>query len=263
MFENLIRRQYSYVAVGVGVASAAGSIIAGASAKAKQKRELEKLKNPFYKIQDEFYQNRNIAAQQAQQGLPQSTMDYYTSESNRAFGSGIDALLKGGADSTAVTSLFDTYNKGIRDIGSESAMQQQKNIDRFMETNRELAGQKINQWTLNTKQPYEQKLAQINQNMAAADQNINQGIQTGLSAVGGLGKGLQYQKLLKAQTKGYGAMADYYNHLFGTMNRVAPVSGSVEAINQTAGQYPQVNTVLNANNPTFGTVQDQSEFYNE
>lgn len=168
------------------VAGAAQSISGGVNLK-KDKAELAALHRPFYKIQKEYEENRNIAASEAQGGLPSATKDFYTSESQRGLGAGVSALLQGGGDMDMVSSLFDKYNRNTAGLASEDAQAHQKNIQYFMGANKDLAGQKTTQFVVNELQPYENKLKELTQRVAADKANIWGGIQTAVGSASAAG----------------------------------------------------------------------------
>ena len=76
----------------MGIAAGVGQYIGAARDEKKAKAERSRLKTPFYKIQDEYFQNRNMAASAAQGGLPAATKDYLTSESERGLGTAIQGI---------------------------------------------------------------------------------------------------------------------------------------------------------------------------
>ena len=82
----------SWVAAGVasaGLTLSAVKWISGNSKEKKAKKAREALKSPFYDIQDEYYQNKNTAAQLAGGGLPDATKDYYTTQSEKGLSAAV------------------------------------------------------------------------------------------------------------------------------------------------------------------------------
>jgi len=147
--------------VGAQVAGTVKGVIDLFGAKKEEKKaraELSRLKQPFYKIQNEYYDNRNIAGELAGGGLPDSSKNYYTTEAQRGLGTGINAVTTAGGSPNDVNRLFDTYNNSINKVASEDAQMRVQNIQNFMNVNRELAGQKTTQWSLNEYAPYQRKL---------------------------------------------------------------------------------------------------------
>ena len=155
----------------------AGMAIYSAIQLKKDKAELSRLTPAFYKIQDEYFQNYNQAASDAQSGLTQGSKDYYTDEVSRGLGTGISGVLSAGGGPNDIAGLFDKYQRGIRGVAAEDSQKQLENIRYFMSTAKDLAGQKTIQWGVNEYQPYQNKLKELTQRIAADKQNIWGGIQ--------------------------------------------------------------------------------------
>lgn len=159
-----------------GIVNAGQSILSGSQLE-KDKAELARLEQPFYKIQDEYYGNVNQAAELAQGGLTQQSKDFYSDMASRGLGSSLSALTSLGGNPNAVASVFDAYNTGIRQLGAEDSERQIANIKYFQNTAKDLAGQKTTQWAINELKPYENKLKELTQRIAADKNNIWNGIQ--------------------------------------------------------------------------------------
>ncbi len=185
------------VAGGLGVLSGVAKSIFGGSQVKKANRELARLKTPFYKIQDEYYQNKNMAAQAAQGGLAQSAKDYYTTESQRGLGAGLNALTTGGGSPNDVSRLFDTYNRSISRVAAEDSAKRLENIRYFMDAQKDLAGQKTTQLTINEYQPYQNKLKELTQRKAAGQQNIYAGIDQAIGSAAATATSLTNYDLMK------------------------------------------------------------------
>lgn len=176
---------------GLNVIAGGAKSIFGANELKKTKQELAALHMPGYKIQDEYFQNRNIAGSLAQGGLTQGAKDYYTEEAGRGLGAGISATLQGGGGVNDISRLLDTYNRGIKNVAAEDAEKQMGNIKNYTDTLKDLAGQKTMQWAINEYQPYQNKLKELTQRRAAAYQNLFGGIGDVASSLGGAGTALQ------------------------------------------------------------------------
>lgn len=163
------------VGAGLGLVGGISKLFGGKSDYEKNKEELAKIKDPFYKIQNEYYQNRNLAASQAQQGLSQPEQDYYTTESQRGLGSSLNALTQTSSSPNYIADIFDQYNRGLQSTAAKSAELRRANIMNFYERNKDLAGQKTIQWSLNEQQPIQNKRALLSGNMINAKQNQTQG----------------------------------------------------------------------------------------
>jgi len=143
----------------------------------KEEAELAALKQPMYNIQNEYFQNKNQSEIGASYGTPQTTRDFLSKQRETGLSTSISGLLQGGAMPGDITKLFDSYDNSISTDAARSVEQQQKNIQMYMEMNKELAGQKTTQWAINEYQPYEQKLNELKSNIAIEKGNKQQALQ--------------------------------------------------------------------------------------
>lgn len=186
------------LSVGAPIAGAALGIAQyfGANKDIREAREeLNELDTPFYKIQDEYFQNKNMAGELAQGGLPAATKDYLASERDRAFGSSVSGISQTGGGPNDFAGLFDSYNRSLNQTAAQDAAAQVENIKYFAGANKDLAGQKTTQWALNEYQPYQNKLKELTQRIAAGKQNRMGGLQTAIGGVGAAGTALQNKGL--------------------------------------------------------------------
>lgn len=180
-------------AEGIGVAQ----FITGLKNEKKDDAALASLNRPFYKIQDEYIQNRNIGEGIAGQGMPSAQRNYLTQQSERGLGSSLDAILRGGGGVNDASLLLHQYNDQIGKIGAEDASQHLSNIQYFQKANADLAGQKNIQWSVNELQPYEAKLAELKKNRAIDEQNKWGGLTSAVGSMIGAGTANQNSALMK------------------------------------------------------------------
>lgn len=181
----------------LGVAAGVGQYIGAAREERRAKRDLGRLKQPFYKIQNEYFQNRNMAAELAQGGLPAATKDYLQQESDRGLGTAIGGIERTGGSPNDFADLFDSYNRSIKQTAAQDASAQVANIQNFMNVNKDLAGQRTTQWAINEYQPYQNKLKETTQRIAAAKQNKSNAIQGAIGSLGATGTALSNEGLMK------------------------------------------------------------------
>jgi hypothetical protein len=180
----------SWIAAGVasaGLTLSAVKWISGNSKEKKAKRERDRLAKPIYAIQDEYYQNRNLAGTMAQSGLPAASKDYYTNESQRGLSAGVKGILGSGGNPNDIQGLFEAYDNGIGKIGVADAEAQINNIKYYMGVNKDLAGQKTIQWAINKQQPYLNTLKELNAAQAAGEATKNQALSDAMSTVTSFG----------------------------------------------------------------------------
>jgi hypothetical protein len=171
--------------------------IAGMIQAKKARKELEGLEQPFYKIQGELFQNRDLAASQAQMGVPQATMDYMTSETQRGLGTSLSTIKQTGGSANNVTDLFAAYQRGIQQNAAMDAQQRVSNLGQFMTQNAEVAGQKTMQWTINEFQPFQNKVQMLQQRIAQGNQMIGGGASAALGGAASYGVATQNNDLMK------------------------------------------------------------------
>lgn len=182
----------------VGVGTSVYQGVSAANAKKKDEKAARELVKPFYQIQKEYYQNRDIAANLAEGGLPDSSKNYLTTEAQRGLGTGIAALENNGSTNpNDIARLADVFSNSINKTAATDAQMKIQNIENFMKYNTELAGQKTIKWSLNEDQPYKSRLKQLNQNIAVDKANINNAINTGVSAVSSYGVSRANANLMK------------------------------------------------------------------
>jgi len=157
---------------------------------------LAKLRDPFYTVKSEYEQNKNLAANAAQGGIPAAESDYLTGESGRGLSAGISGTLQSGGNPNDIAKLFSVYNNNIDRTAAESAQQHLKNIEYYKQSNTELAGQKNIQFGFNEVRPYERKYKQYTQDRNAAEQNAYNGANSIIGSASALGTGLQNNDLL-------------------------------------------------------------------
>lgn len=162
----------------------------------KNRRELRNLHDPFYKIQSEYYQNRNLAGNIAEGGMPSAEKDYMTGEMERGLGAGISGVLQSGGSPNDINKLLAGFNKSIDATGASDAEQHIKNIQYFQDANRDLAAQKNIQFGFNKVMPYQRKMAQLNQNIGNEETNAYNGVNQVIGSLGAFATSNQNNKLL-------------------------------------------------------------------
>lgn len=174
-------------------------IIGGDKAYKEAKAEQEALKRPFYDIQDEYTQNRNILANRAEQGLGSAAKDFATTQLEQGVGAGISAVQQAGGDPNVIAQILQGYNQSVNELAAQDAMMQTQNIGRFIEANKDLAGQKTIQQQINEFNPYYDKMAYTSQQMNIAKQNKTQGWNDFLGSISAAATAMSNDELQKAQ----------------------------------------------------------------
>lgn len=180
--------------------SALGKIGGGISQTLKGNKMARNNIRPEFSIEDEYFDNRDIAARAAQGGLTDSAMEFYSNQAARGVGAGIGATLQGGGGVNAINGLLDTYQQGALALSAKDSELQNNNIRYFIDQNAQLAKQKVQKWVLNEYEPFKDKAAAASQMKAAGAQNISTGLGEGVAALSNFSQAGNYADLLKGVT---------------------------------------------------------------
>lgn len=213
-------------------------IIGGDKAYKEAKAEQDALKRPFYDIQDEYTQNRNILANRAEQGLGSAAKDFATEQLEQGLGAGISAVQQAGGDPNMISQILAGYNAGVNELAAKDAMMQAEQIGRFIEANKDLAGQKTIQQQINEFNPYYDKMAYTSQQMQIGKANKAQGWNDFLGSISAAATAMSNDELQKAQI-------GYFNR-----QGVQPPTGT-----QPATAAPNLQTMPTANAPILYPIQ--------
>lgn len=185
----------------IGAAKGGLDIITGGSKYEKLKAEMDALATPFYKIQSEYTQNRDIAANRASRGMGAEQLDYLTNENQRGLGAGISALTQGGGGVNDLAKILDVYARTAERTAADDAALQTQNIAQFFAANKDLAGQKTIQWHENEYQPWANKQSLLAEQMNIAKKKKEEGFNSLLSGISGALTPFLNQDLNKAMTQ--------------------------------------------------------------
>lgn len=202
-----------------GILAGGAETISGAVNLKRDKAALSALHAPFFRVQDEYYQNKNITQSEAGQGYTSAAKDYLTSESQKGLGTSLSALTQSGASPNDISKLFGVFRNSINNTAAQDSEMQMKNIKYFMDANKDLAAQKTTQWAINEEKPYEQQLKQITERIAADKSNIWGGVGTALGSTSALGTSLSNNKLINklfGNKAAGGAVADPFQGMTAT-----------------------------------------------
>lgn len=186
----------------IGGISALGKIGTGigqlVSAKKKSKNNIR----PTFDIQQEYFDNRDIAANMAQQGFTQGALDFYGDQAARGLTTSVSATLQGGGGVNAVNNVLDTYQQGARAIAAKDSELQTQNIRYFIDRNADLASQKVQQWVLNKYEPFKDTAAAAAQERSSGFQNIGTGLGEGTAVASAFASSQMYNDLLRNPSAG-------------------------------------------------------------
>lgn len=228
-------RQLTWVSVGVAGVGVATSVYKGIKAHSAEKsaeREANSLQRPAYQIPSEYYENRNVAGQLAEQGLTSAEKQYAGEQRQEGLASSLSALKQTGGGPNDFAGLNKVFDDSLKSQSALDAQQHMQNINFFTKTNEEVAGQKGIQWGLNELQPYETKLKEIRDRRIAAKTNENNAVNEGIGSLSAAATGINsYFKTGGSTTP---KQPDYvnltpYNRTFGLQDTGGGGAGSPAA----------------------------------
>ena len=162
-------------------AAGVGQIIKGIG----QDNEAERLRNtprPQYSIQNEYYDNVDIASYLAQQGLTQESKNYYDNAANRGLSRATDVSLQTGGGINSFANIYDTYLQGQYKVAAEDSQLQTQNYQNLIQQNLNLAGQETMKWSINELEPYKDRMKAAAAAADASAKNIFGGINSVIGA---------------------------------------------------------------------------------
>ena len=170
--DSMPRLQRTFAIVGAGVGALAGGVsiyktLHSASQEKKDRAEASRLKQPFLKVQDDYIQNQNLAREQATGGIPIDTKNFIDSKREQGLSSTLSTLQKTGASPDEFARANQLFGDSLKSEASDDAMMHIENIKQLMSVNKDIAGQKTNQWTVNEYAPYESKLNGISEGIGS------------------------------------------------------------------------------------------------
>lgn len=168
-----------------------GTIIAGASllygayntfSQEKKADDLQKsLKNPIDQIPQEFYQNRELARQMAEIGMPSQQYNNNVNNINQNQATAISAAQKTNNPSSAIAAITRQSNQAKGKLDAEDAQARQNNQRYFIQENSQLGKRKDEQEQANVFDPYTRDFNQMQAYRGSAQTGLNNLLNSGLS----------------------------------------------------------------------------------
>jgi hypothetical protein len=158
--------------------------IGGASAAKRAKAQRKAFKTP-----EEVAKILAATESRAQQGYDPATMDYLTSQTDRAFAGALGVISRFGGDANAVAAAFDQKIQSTMKIGAENHALNMENFSKFIDGLNLVAKNKEAEWK-STQDMLKDEQQAANENMQAGIKNVFGAANT---AIGGLSAGKQMQ----------------------------------------------------------------------
>lgn len=215
----------------------------------KEKRQAKaasaRLQQPIYQVQNEYLQNKNLALANAGQGYTSGAKDYLTSEAERGLGTGISAISSSGGSANDYAKLYSGFLRSVDSTAANDSQLQLGNIQRLMDANKEVAGQRTIGWSLNQDRPYQTKRKEYRQDQQIADANMWEGLTSTAGALSAYGTSrLNANMIPKNQQQP--VERDYLN------NQPVNTMGSQQQINPVLQMRSSPNVDLSSNGPYGG-----------
>lgn len=193
----------SAIALGVGIAGASvlGSGIEGLLQKHKANQIQKSLKDPVYQIPAEFQQNKNIAQQMAQVGLPGQVYNNNYNQIRLNQAAGIAAANNSANPGAAIAGITGNTNAAIGNLNAEDAQARQNNQRFSIDQNTAYANQELAKQQSDVFDKYTRNYNEMQAYRGAGNQNLNNAF-NGLSSIGGgllgnfMGAGSQSQQTM-------------------------------------------------------------------
>lgn len=160
----------SYIVGGVAVAGLIYGVASSESAKSKQKKAIANA--PKYSINDEAYQNQNIARanafgrnraiQKQQENIEQQATN--DSAQARDYSSSTTDLLG------TIAAINANKNTNLRGLSQDEAMLQNQSLTNLYNINNQLIDEKDKAWNYNHNMPYQSKIAMYRDQIQAGQQ---------------------------------------------------------------------------------------------
>jgi len=168
----------------LGGLATAGLIVAGAGVVTSgveglienHKANQIKPTDPAYVIPSEFYQNREIARQMAEIGLPTAVTNNATNTINANEATGLAAAQNSSNPAAAIQGIVGQSNKAKATLAAEDAQARQTNERYFINENAQVGQQKLQQQQSDVFDKFTRDFNQYQADKGAAVQNFNQAI---------------------------------------------------------------------------------------
>lgn len=232
----------AWASVAVGAVSLGASVYKGIKAKNQDNaaaKEGAALKRPFEKVQDEYFQDRNIAAEQATGGLSVDEKNYAQEQRDRGLSSSLEALKETGGGPNDFARVNGIFSDSLKSQSALDSQEHLKNIDFFTGVNKDLAGQKTTQFGVNELQPYESKLKEIQDRRIAAQTNQNNAVDEGIGSLSALATGLNSRNP-SGRGKDTGSSLSPYTRRFGLADTKGPASSPAAGVSSINPNAPNI-----------------------
>jgi len=184
------------------IIAAAGAAIKGGIGIYQQiqaKKKADANKRSDFNIEDEYFDNRDIAARLAQGGIDEASLDYYGDMAGRGLNTAASSILQGGGNINDINRAYDTYLQGTRSIAAKDSELRRENILNYLDKNSEIAKLKTQKWALNEYQPFLDTAEAAAREKEAGISNLVGAVQEGAAIAASEQQRKLYEDLLREQ----------------------------------------------------------------
>lgn len=200
----------------------------------KQLKKLFKQRTPF-STPSEVFDILNASQFQAGKGYDDQTFNYLNNQADRAFATNTGTALRLGADPNVIAGLDDQYLQSIMNIGSNDALLQLQNFDKFLNAKQLVAANKEAEWD-SKESILKDQMAMYGLKAQAGATNVN----SGLNLIGQAGTNLALEELYKSKN------TVNINQSNSPSNLPPPVSGGgLNSGGLTPSQMQQIQQIIN------------------
>lgn len=135
-----------------------------------------------YQTPDELVKMLQATQNNAQSGFDATTLNYLTTQNDRAFSSGLGTVQRLGGDPNSASALFDQQLQNIMKVGAQNHALNLENFSKYLGALDTMANSKAAEWA-SQQDIFKDKMQAANFNKQQAMKNIENGINTGISAL--------------------------------------------------------------------------------
>lgn len=166
------------VALIAGAALGAGEMIYGNHLKKEAAKAAAANVMPKYQIGPEEQQMLSTAESQAGTGMSDAAREALRQNSDRALGTSIDAITRGGGNVNAISSLAEGTQQGLNKMALYEDDARLKHLQMLQEARARMSANRDKAYQINDYGPWANRAQAIAQQQAAAQNTFNSGLNT-------------------------------------------------------------------------------------
>jgi hypothetical protein len=204
-----------------------------------------------YSTPEEFYQILQATQNRASEGFDAFSLNYMTSQTDRAFSEGVGDINRLGGDANDVASLFDRKVQGLMKIGVENHAENLKNFNSYLSAVDMIGKNKEAEWA-SEQDILKDKMQAAGADKAAGTQNVFNGINAVTANMTAKKQADLFQTTNSSTpdlVSGFSPGVQPTSGLFGSFSQVVPSAATTGANtgsgNEVAGWLKILSETLN------------------